>query len=388
MDWSKVKIGDLVESISKWNPKNNSTAPSFTYIDLSSIDKDRKLIHEVTIVHPSEAPSRARQLVQENDILVSTVRPNLNGVAMIGSEYNGATASTGYCVLRPIPEKILPSFLFHWVKTPHFISEMTRNSTGANYPAVSDKTIKEHLISLPPIDEQKRIAAILDKADEIKKDCDSSNQLHWNLINAIFSDIFGDITVNDNNWRLGDISEIAKVSSGYAFKSDWFTNKGTPVIRIGDIQEGFVSVTNAARIDEDSLEIKERFRLLEGDILMALSGATTGKIGMVSTKERGSYLNQRIANIRPNSTHFGAYIYHLFSNKQIIDKLIKQAGGSAQPNLSPKDLEGFIIPIPENTELSIFNSIANQILNNKQHTDNRLEDVLLLAQSSVHLLIN
>ena len=103
--WPKVKIGDLVESISKWNPREHPTAPSFTYIDLSSIDKDRKLIHEVTIVHPSEAPSRARQLVQENDILVSTVRPNLNGVALIGPEYDGATASTGYCVLRPIPEK-------------------------------------------------------------------------------------------------------------------------------------------------------------------------------------------------------------------------------------------------------------------------------------------
>ena len=98
--------------------------------------------------------------------------------------------------------------------------------------------------------------------------------------------------------------------------------------------------------------------------------------------------NQRIANIRPNSTPFGTYIYHLFRNKQIIDKLIKQAGGSAQPNLSPKDLEGFIIPIPENTELSIFNSIANQIQKNKQHRDNRLEDVVLLAQSSVQSLVN
>jgi type I restriction enzyme, S subunit len=213
MTWPKVKIGDLVESVSKWNPKVNPSAPSFTYIDLSSIDKEKKLIHEVTIVLPNEAPSRARQLVQENDILVSTVRPNLNGVAMVEPEYDGATASTGYCVLRPNPEKIIPSFLFHWVKTPHFISEMTRNSTGANYPAVSDKTVKEHLISLPPIDEQKRIAAILDKANGIKSATQHSTEIRNGFIKSIFLEMFGDPRVQSNYTRK-KFSEVAKIMTG------------------------------------------------------------------------------------------------------------------------------------------------------------------------------
>ena len=137
----------------------------------------------------------------------------------------------------------------------------TSRCSGANLPRLSPKILLTFQIPKPPLAEQKRIAAILDKVDGIKTDSDSINQLHRKLIFAIFSDIFGDITVNGKNWRVGPLSEIANVSSGYAFKSDWFTNKGTPVIRIGDIKDGFVSVKNAARIDEESLEIKERFRL-------------------------------------------------------------------------------------------------------------------------------
>ena len=68
--------------------------------------------------------------------------------------------------------------------------------------------------------------------------------------------------------------------------------------------------------------------------------------------------------------------------------MIKQAGGSAQPNLSPKDLEDFMIPIPDNAEVSVFNSLVNQIQESKQSRDCRLVDSITLAESSVQSLIN
>jgi type I restriction enzyme, S subunit len=387
MSWPKVKLGDCCEIVSGATPKTGNPeywGGDIPWVSPKSLSKlDTKYLDEPTeYITQAGFDSCSTRMLPPMSLLLSCRAP----VGLTAINRESICTNQGFKSLIPNTEVVDVNYLYHVMRKMRPLLEA--KGRGATFTEVSKSIVERFEIPLPPLEEQKRIAAILDKADEIKKDSDSSNQLHWNLINAMFSDIFGNLAVNDKNWRLGDISEIAKVSSGYAFKSDWFTNKGTPVIRIGDIQEGLVSVTNAAKIDEDSLEIKERFRLLEGDILMALSGATTGKIGMVSTKERGSYLNQRIANIRPNSTHYGAYLYYLFTNKQIIDKLIKQAGGSAQPNLSPKDLEGFIIPIPENTELSIFNSIANQIQKNKQHTDNRLEDVVLLAQSSLQSLIN
>lgn len=101
-------------------------------------------------------------------MLVSTVRPNLNSVAIVTEEFSGATASTGYTVLRPLPQIWDTQYLFHWVKTDHFINEMVKLATGQSYPAVSDKIILNSKIPLPALVEQRRIASILDQADALR----------------------------------------------------------------------------------------------------------------------------------------------------------------------------------------------------------------------------
>ena len=135
------QIGDVVSDVITWNPVRDGHNQLIRYIDLSSIDQNTKVIHPNEPIVAREAPSRARQLVQVGDILVSTVRPNLNGVATVDEGLDGATASTGFCVLRPNKRELDEAYLFHWVKTPEFVSDMVRKSTGASYPAVSDRNL-------------------------------------------------------------------------------------------------------------------------------------------------------------------------------------------------------------------------------------------------------
>ncbi|HEJ2572319.1 TPA: restriction endonuclease subunit S [Pseudomonas aeruginosa] len=170
MSWPLVQIGKYADKVRTWNPAAGEEC-IFQYVDLSSVDKSRKVIDldNVAEISSAEAPSRARQLVVAGDVLVATVRPNLNGVAVVPAELNGATASTGYCVLRADEKNLHGRYLFHWVQTGSFVEDMMSKATGANYPAVSDKIVKESKIPLPPLPEQKRIAAILDKADAIRR---------------------------------------------------------------------------------------------------------------------------------------------------------------------------------------------------------------------------
>ncbi len=162
-----VEIGDLVDSVAKWNPKRDGTG-TFTYVDISSVDQARKIIGKPTTVDAAQAPSRARQLLVTGGVLVSTVRPNLNAVAYVCPELDGATASTGFCVLRPRPSDLDGRFLFHWVRTDPFIGYLTRLATGASYPAVSDKTVKSAPIPLPPMEEQRRISGVLDEVEALR----------------------------------------------------------------------------------------------------------------------------------------------------------------------------------------------------------------------------
>ena len=167
MRWKEYPIADCVGKCQTWNPKSSGSG-SFDYIDLSSVDKGTKSIASTERYECSDAPSRARQLVETDDVLVATVRPNLNGVALVNCAHHGMTASTGYCVLRPDKNKLDSRFLFHWVKTDVFVRRMVDVATGANYPAVSDAKVKTSKILLPPLAEQKRIARILDAADVLR----------------------------------------------------------------------------------------------------------------------------------------------------------------------------------------------------------------------------
>lgn len=185
-----VALGDLVDAVSSWNPSRKPDI-AFTYIDLSAVDSTSKTIKGPVAVLGAEAPSRARQLVATRDVLVSTVRPNLNAVAVVPATFDGATASTGFTVLRP-GRHLDSRYLFHWVRSPSFIGDMVRKATGASYPAVSDRIVKESLIPLPPLPEQRRVAAILDRADALRAKRRQVLAHLDALTQSIFHDMFGD----------------------------------------------------------------------------------------------------------------------------------------------------------------------------------------------------
>ncbi|MBR1912846.1 MAG: restriction endonuclease subunit S [Treponema sp.] len=134
------------------------------YIDISSIDN----IHNTIIGHTEyifeKAPSRAQQCVRKNDILISTIRPNLKNVALI--QKNGDfVASSGFCVLRP---RCIPEYLFVNVITDSFTNEMKRKTTGANYPAIKNADVYDYLIPDVPLALQEKFAEFVRAVDAEK----------------------------------------------------------------------------------------------------------------------------------------------------------------------------------------------------------------------------
>ncbi len=278
---SMPRIGEVTLDVATWNPIREAHAP-FRYVDLSSVSQGDKEILAAVDVEPEEAPSRARQLVQTDDVLVSTVRPNLNAVAIVTSEFDGATASTGFCVLRPSAERVEPRYLFHWVRTPQFVGEMVRNATGASYPAVSDRIIKKSVLPLPPIGEQRRIAAILDKADALRQKRKRAVALLGSLTQSIFLEMFGNPKRDTARWPIlafdaACVDETSKsdkiqrsefkasgkfpiIDQGQAFIGGW-TNENMvcrsalPVVVFGDhtrivkyVEEPFVIGADGAKV--------------------------------------------------------------------------------------------------------------------------------------------
>jgi len=196
--WEKVRIGELTFTVSNCNPATRYE-DEFEYIDISSIDRETKTILETNRIEVENAPSRARQIVKSNDVLVSTVRPNLNAVAQVPLSLDKAIASTGFTVLRA-NEKILSSdFLFQWVKSSNFIAEMVEKATGASYPAVSDKIVKNSKILLPPIELQNKFSEVVKRVESLRNEKLKSAEKIENLFQSLQQKAFKGELFNRNS---------------------------------------------------------------------------------------------------------------------------------------------------------------------------------------------
>ena len=162
------KLGELCQQISniKWKNEKNS----FQYIDLTSVDRETHEIINTTKIDSSNAPSRAQQIVKENDVLFGTTRPMLKRSTFISKEFDGQICSTGYCVLRPNQEIVKPRYIYHHINSSLFYQYVETHQQGASYPAISDADVKNFTIPLPPLDIQQRIVNVLDNFDAICSD--------------------------------------------------------------------------------------------------------------------------------------------------------------------------------------------------------------------------
>ena len=142
------------------------------------------------------------------------------------------------------------------------------------------------------------------------------------------------------------LNQVCKILNGYAFKSEEYQSEGVPLLRISNFDGGDVVVDDKSiYVDQSFLKTKTDFIVEKGDILIALSGATTGKYGIYNY-DFPSLLNQRIGLIKSSASSklSGKYFYHFLNILK--DEILRKAGGAAQPNISTKTIGELEIPLP------------------------------------------
>ncbi len=157
-DGDKVPIGEVTETrVEQTGPQSRE----FTYVDIGSIDRRTKRIVDPKVIPASKAPSRAKQRLKKGDVLVSMTRPNLNAVALVPPDLDGAIGSTGFHVLRARDAE--PGFLFYAVQSNEFIDAMCGKVQGALYPAVRPRDISSFCIPTSSLSRQRQIVAQIEK---------------------------------------------------------------------------------------------------------------------------------------------------------------------------------------------------------------------------------
>ncbi len=188
--WDIGAIGEFVKQTRQINPQLLGRA-DFWYVDITSIDRQSKTIVEPKLLKIEDAPSRARKLISSNDILVSTVRPNLNAVAKVPEHLDNQIASTGFCVLRPDKQNLTSEYLFAIVQSKYFIDYLVQNETGANYPAVSDGIVLDTPIPVPPFPLQEEFARVAARVEGLRARQAEAERQAEHLFQSLLAESFG-----------------------------------------------------------------------------------------------------------------------------------------------------------------------------------------------------
>ena len=151
-------------------------------------------------------------------------------------------------------------------------------------------------------------------------------------------------------WEIKKLGEVCEIINGFAFKSQLFREEGEDILRISNIQNGYVDLTDIAHFSKDDYPKTnfEKYAVLPNDIVVALSGATTGKFGINKTG-KVLYLNQRVAICREYASKLN-HLFLLYYLQTQSKYFLESAEGVAQPNLSTEQMKQYNICIPPLTE--------------------------------------
>jgi len=247
--------------------------------------------------------------------------------------------------IRSLPT-LCQDLIKHYFSGYKFEQYVKSVQTETAVPHISPTQIKDFDLLLPPLAEQQKIAKILttwDKAiNTTERLIDNSTQQKKALMQQLLT---GKKRLLDDSgkafegeWNSIQLSEVVKVTGGNAFKSEEFIEVGIPLIRISNIKVDYsISTNSSVFISSDKKH--ERFKIVKGDVLIAMSGATTGKIGRYNS-EVPAYLNQRVGrfDVKKGLTT-RLYIFHLLKLPKVQHEILIDAVGGAQPNISNKDIE-------------------------------------------------
>lgn len=240
---------------------------------------------------------------------------------------------------------VLPDYFYYLFSAKDWIKGTNRAVMGTT---LNKATLGAVSITVPPIDEQHKIAAVLDKvSDLIAKRQQQLDKLD-EAVKARFVEIFGEPDENPKHWQEDELSHHLKVIGGYAFKSDGFTDEGIPVLRIGNINSGhFLPVNMVYWPDDLALA---RYKVFPGDLVMSLT-RTVGKddygnVCILGADYDEYYLNQRNAKLSIEKSLNKCYFSELLKFPRIKKRLTGISRGIRQANISNKDILTLRVPMP------------------------------------------
>lgn len=305
MSWPLVQLGTVAQ-VNPRIPKDIDEDQEVSFLKMASVSEGGEILEQERRILSDVR--KGFTYFQKNDLLLAKITPCFeNGKAARTDtlETNVGFGSTEFHVIRPLPD-IDGNYLFYliWNENFRFLGK------NAMKGAVGQQRVPVHFIEklkipLPPLETQKQIAAILEKADQLRKDCQQMEQELNSLAQSVFMDMFGNPVTNPKGWKKKQLSELVDVSDdikcgpfGTQLGKDEFVTSGVPLWGIKHVNTGFKKPTSEF-VTEAKFEALKSYSIEAGDIVMTRKG-TVGNCYIYPEALEIGVMHSDLLRIRPS----------------------------------------------------------------------------------------
>ena len=387
-EWQEYKLDDLIKTK---NQGVNTTTEKVNYVN-SGIKvirakniRDYKIDFDDIVYIDEDTFERVRENVKpkKGDILFTNIGSQLGSAALITYDDRFIIA---WNALRIVVDdtKIEANFLVYLLNSPSYKSLIRGLDSSSTMPFVSGKVLGALKFKVPNIEAQKGVAEILSSLDDKIELNNKINQELESLAQLLFKHWFVDFEFPNENgepykssggemvdselgeipkgWHFGILGELVNVINGYAFKSkDFNSSLEEGIVKIKNINGITVDIVNTDFVSSNvTSKLNSKFKISSGDILIAMTGAEVGKIGVVAETKKNLWLNQRVGKLVPKYANSLSFIHTLYNTLNLTDIVRNEAMGSAQPNISSTGIEAIKILIPDKVLIENFANVFNE----------------------------
>jgi len=311
------------------------------------------------------------KLVPAGALLVAMYGATVGQVSVLGME-----AATNQAVCHVIPDEsaVTPRYLYHALhrQVPNWL----RLRVGGAQPNISQQIIRDSKIPLPPLPEQRRIAAILDKADAVRRKRQQTLDLADDFLRSAFLDLFGDPVTNPKGWPIVAIDDLAEPSKGSIvigpFGSDLkvsdYRAEGHPVIFVRDILEGQFMWKSDIYVDDEKFVQLGSHRVLGGDVVATKMGTPPAIAAVYPSQMPEGVVTADIVRIRPDlSKACPAYLASAINSPFIKAQVRRITEGVTRPKITLRRFKELRIPHPPLEAQESWNKLVAMRRTNAQH---------------------
>ncbi|MGR3983489.1 restriction endonuclease subunit S [Pseudoalteromonas sp. 1181_04] len=379
MSWPFVKLGDVAPSKPIKNPVIIDEKPVWQ-LNLDKVESQSGLVTE-KVYGLAKSAGSSTHWFDERHVLYSKLRPYLNKVVLPDEQ---GLATTELVPLCPDGERLDRKYLTYYLRSNCFVNWISDQVAGAKMPRVSMNIFWSHEIPLPPLDEQKRIATILDKANAIRRKRQQAIKLADDFLRSVFLDMFGDPVTNPKGWEVRSLKDISKIQIGpfgtQLHKEDYIEG-GIPLINPTHIVKGNIVPKTSLSVSDEKHGSLPEYHLKVGDIIMGRRGEM-GRCAIVSEKEAGWMCGTGSLYIRPNKMGvFSEYLNKLLSSQAIKNHLESESQGATMPNLNKNIVGNIQIPVPSDEVLGDFTRLKVKFLKLTETSQNFANEMIFESLS-------